>query len=129
MGINERKIQSPIKIVLRVIVALILVALQIAIYWLLFVGSLELPYIYLISWVLSIILIIRLYNSNDNISYKILWTVIILLFSGTGPLLYICFGNGNNLPKRKYKKISGYLQNEIDIKDTIEKIKNEDNLS
>ena len=114
MGINERTISSPIKIVLRIVVAVLLIAIQFLIYWWLFVGSLQLPYIYLLSTVLSIILIIRLYNSNDNVSYKILWIIIMLLFNGTGPILYLCFGNGNNLPKRKYKKINGLLQNEID---------------
>ena len=129
MGTNERTILSPIKIVLRVVVALTLVAIQIVIYWWLFVGSFQLPYIYLLSWILSIFLIIRLYNSNDNISYKILWIIIMLLFNGTGPILYLCFGNGNNLPKRKYKKIGGFLQNSIEIKNTIELMKDEDNLS
>ena len=116
MGINERTLVSPIKVIIRVVVALLLIAIQVFIYWLLFVGSLQLPYIYLVSWILSIILIIKLYNSNDNISYKILWIVIMLLFN-TGPLLYLCFGNGSNLPRRKHKKISGYLQNEIENKD------------
>ena len=31
------------------------------------------------TFILSIILIIRLYNSNDNVSYKILWIIIMLL--------------------------------------------------
>ena len=52
-----------------------------------------------------------------------------LLFNGTGPILYLCFGNGNNLPKRKFKKIDGYLQNEKEISNLIFKIKDEDNLS
>lgn len=128
MGTNERNILSPVKIILQVIVAVILIALQIGIYWLLFVRSVQIPYIYAISFVLSVILIIKLYNSNDNTSYKILWIIVILLFSGTGPILYLCFGNGNNLPKRKYKKIDGYLQNETDINDNILKMKDE-NLS
>ena len=61
MGRNERTLLSPIKVVLRLFVALMLVAIQLAIYWLLFVGSFQLPYIYLLSWILSIILIIRLF--------------------------------------------------------------------
>lgn len=129
MGANERSMSSPIKIILRIVVAVLLIAIQFLIYWWLFVGSLQLPYIYLISWILSIILIIKLYNSNDNVSYKILWIIIMLLFSGTGPILYLCFGNGNNLPKRKYKKIDGFLQNEIDTKDILKEINNVDNLS
>ena len=129
MGINERTISSPIKIVLRIVVTIILIALQFLIYWWLFVGSLQLPYIYLLSTILSIILIIRLYNSNDNVSYKILWIIIMLLFNGTGPIMYLCFGNGNNLPKRKYKKINGLLQNEIDSLDILNEIKDKDNIS
>ena len=73
MGTNERIVVSPIKVIIRIIVALLLIVIQISFYWLLFVGSLQLPYIYLLSWILSIILIIKLYNSNDNISYKILY--------------------------------------------------------
>ena len=36
--------------------------------------------------------------------------------------LYLCFGNGNNLPKSKYKKISGLLQNEIETQDILNEI-------
>ena len=129
MGINERQLVSPFKVIIRIMVALLLIMLQILMYWWLFVGSLQLPYIYLISSVVSIILVIRLYNSNDNISYKILWIIIILLFSVTGPLLYLCFGNGNNLPKRKSRKINGYLQSEIKDCNIIDEIKEFDNLS
>lgn len=109
MGLGREGIISPIKILLRVIISIVLIALQIFIYYLLFVGSFNLPYIYLISFIISIILVIHLYNSNDNVSYKIVWIMIILLFNVTGPLLYLCFGNGNNLPIRKNKKITGYL--------------------
>lgn len=129
MKINERIIFSPIKIIIRILVAIILLALQIAIYWLLFVGSFQLPYIYIVSAVLSAILIIRLYNSNDNVSFKIVWIIIMLMINGIGPLLYLCFGNGNNLPKRKFKKIVGFLQNDQEPNDIIEKIQEENNLS
>lgn len=52
-----------------------------------------------------------------------------LLFNGVGPLLYLCFGNGNTLPKRKFKKIVGYLQNEQQPNGILEKLNEEDNLS
>ena len=129
MGINERKLVSPFKVIIRVFVALLLIAIQILIYWWLFVGTLQIPYIYLISFIVSIILVIRLYNSNDNISYKILWIIIILLFNVSGPIFYLCFGNGNNLPKRKRKKINGYLHNEIKESNILDEIKEKDNLS
>lgn len=129
MKINERIIVSPIKIIARIVVAIFLLALQLAIYGLLFVGSFQLPYIYIISAILSAILIIRLYNNNDNVSYKIVWIIIMLMINGIGPLLYLCFGNGNNLPKRKFKKIAGYLQNEQIPNDIMEKMSEENNLT
>ena len=67
MGINERTLVSPMKVIIRIVVALLLIAVQIFIYWLLFIGSLQLPYIYLLSWILSVILIIKLYNSISSI--------------------------------------------------------------
>ena len=51
-----------------------------------------------------------------------------LLFNGVGPFLYLCFGNGSNIPKRKYKQISGYLQNEMEDTKVIAKLE-DDNLS
>ena len=126
MGFKKEKIFSPVKLLLRIIVSIILILLQVLIYFLLFVGSLNLPYIYLIAFIVSILLVIRLYNSSDNISYKIVWIIIILMFSLTGPLLYLCFGNGNNLPKRKNKKIGGYLLSLIEKNDCLDEIKTSD---
>lgn len=122
MGLGREGIISPIKIILRVIISIVLIALQLFIYYLLFVGSFNLPYVYLISFIVSIVLVIHLYNSNDNVSYKIVWIMIILLFNVTGPLLYLCFGNGNNLPIRKNKKITGYLLSLIEENDVKEDI-------
>lgn len=126
LGLKNEKIVSPIRLCFQIFVAIILVLIQIAIYYLLFIGTRQLPYIYLISFVISLVLVIYLYNNHANVSYKILWTIIILGFSVTGPLLYICFGNGNNIPKRKYKKINGYLLNFIEPNDVIEKSKIDD---
>lgn len=126
MGLGKEMVISPIKILLRVIVSVILIALQIFIYYLLFVGSFNLPYIYLIASIISIILVIHLYNSKDNVSYKIVWIIIILTLNVTGPLLYLCFGNGNNLPMRKNKKITGYLLSLIEENNVTEDILSED---
>jgi cardiolipin synthase len=52
-----------------------------------------------------------------------------LLFNGTGPLLYLCFGNGSNLPRKKHKKIIGYLQNEVEHKNILKEVEVFDNLS
>ena len=126
MGIGKEKVISPIRLLLRIVVSLFLIVLQLFIYYLLFVGSFNLPYVYLISFIISIILVIHLYNSNDNVSYKIVWIMIILLLNVTGPLLYLCFGNGNNLPMRKNKKISGYLLSLIEENNVITEISEND---
>lgn len=128
LKISERNIFSPIRVVLRIIVIAILVVIQIFLYWLLFIGSRQIPYIYVASSILGVLLLIHLYNSNDNISFKIVWIMIILLFNFAGPIMYLCFGNGSNIPKRKYKKISGYLQNSQEDNGIIKELE-DDNLS
>ena len=126
MRLNERKILTPIRLGFQIVVSVMLIAIQLFIYYLIFIGSYKIPYIYIISFIGSLILVIKLYNNSDNPSYKILWIIIILLFNVTGPLLYLCFGNGSNLPKRKYKKIEGFLLNKIESNDIFNSIKEKD---
>ena len=126
MAIHERKSISPIKLVFEIIVSIILIVFQLFIYYLAFIGSLSVPYIEIISLCVAFILVVHLYNGNDNVSYKLTWTIVILLFNVAGPLFYIFFGGGNNLPKRKYRKISGYLNNYVQPNDNFEKLKEVD---
>lgn len=126
MTINEYKLLNPVKLVLKIIIALVILALQVFIYYLIFFANRSLPYIDIISIILSIVLIIHLYNSNDNISYKLTWTICILLFNVAGPVFYLCFGGGNNLPKRKYRAINGYLNSQIEANEVLKEIKKED---
>ena len=86
MAVNEYKVINPLKLVIKIIIAISIIGIQIGIYYLIFVANRRLPYIDVISLVLSIILVIHLYNSNDNISYKLTWTICILLFNVAGPV-------------------------------------------
>lgn len=126
MAVNEYKVINPLKLVIKIIIAISIIGIQIGIYYLIFVANRRLPYIDVISLVLSIILVIHLYNSNDNISYKLTWTICILLFNVAGPVFYMCFGGGNNLPKRKYRAINGYLNSQIEANNILEDVKQAD---
>ena len=126
MTINEYKVVNPLKLCFKILVAVLIVVVQILIYYLIFFANRSLPYIDIISLILSLILVIHLYNSNDNISYKLTWTICILLFNIAGPVFYLCFGGGNNLPKRKYRVINGYLNSQIEANDILEEIEKVD---
>ena len=129
MTVNEYKVINPLKFAVRVIFALIIIGIQLFIYYLIFFANRNLPYIDVFSLILSIILVIHLYNSSDNISYKLTWTICILLFNIAGPIFYICFGGGNNLPKQKYKAVNGYLNAHIETNEVLKEVKEKDLLA
>lgn len=125
----ERKSVPWFKLALDIIITIILIALQIVVYYFLFIGGKKIPYLYAFSKVLAVILVIHLFNTNDNISYKLTWTAVILSFSFAGPFLYLSFGGGHNLPKRKYKKIAGYINkyvNQHNNDDVLKELANDD---
>lgn len=122
----ERKTISSIKWIFEIFISIFLIALQLVIYYLLFVGIRTIPYIYMVFFILAIILVIRLFNSSDNISYKLAWTIIILLFNVSGSILYLLFGRGHSLPKRKYRKIAGYLNKYVSESEILKEVKEVD---
>lgn len=126
---TEHKSISPLKMTIQIIFSILIITIQLVVYYFLFIGSRKIPYIYIFTGILALILIIHLYNSNDNISYKLTWTIVILLVNVAGPFFYICFGGGNNLPRRKHKKVIGYLNNYIVPNNVLDAIKEEDLLA
>lgn len=59
--------------------------------------------------ILSVLMIIYIYNRNDNPSYKLAWTTIILIFPTIGGISYLLFGG---------KKVSKELRRVIEISNT-----------
>ncbi len=115
---RERKLSSPFSSVLKVLLALFSLIIQITIdYFLIFGYNFfeQSNYIFnslkILIYIYSLILVIRIYNKNFNTSFKLTWTIILLVFPLFGIVIYLFTGNGRSMPKRKTKKIKSYLAN------------------
>ncbi|MDA3730918.1 cardiolipin synthase [Niameybacter massiliensis] len=88
-------------------------------------------YMYILFTIISIAVVIYILNKKDNPSYKLAWTIPILLFPIFGGLFYLVFGGDKTSKafkksvKRTYEDTKGFLiQNEELIKQLQEKDKN-----
>lgn len=118
MQVSEYRSKSPLRIVVSSILTILFFILQIALYILVFFGVnfLKADYyrayriIYLIVQWTGIITVLIMYSRNMNISFKLSWTIFILLCPFLGTMCYLMFGNGKRLPKRRLKKIENFTQ-------------------
>ena len=106
---NERRTNSIIKRVLNVIITLILVLLQVALYVLFFTSINEVKYINVTFRILSLLGVIYLYQSKYNSSYKYSWAILMTLFPLFGVFLFFIVGLNRRLPEKKIKKVNQYI--------------------
>lgn len=123
---TDRRSQTILKSLMKILISCLLIALQLVFYWIVLFEIKQIPGIYAISYIFSIYIVIHIYNSNVNSAYKLSWIIVCLLVNITGPIFYLLFGNGNNLPKRKYKKIELYLDEKLLTNDCLTEIKTVD---
>lgn len=97
--------------------------LQSIAFWAIFVKSGYFLILYFVAQILSFLCVVGIYQKNDNASYKLSWTILILLLPFFGLVTYLFFGNGRTLPKKKIKKIDNYLNRHIHENDNINLIK------
>lgn len=88
-------------------------------------------YFYLFCVVLSLVVVLYILSRTDNPSYKLAWTIPVLLLPIFGGLFYLILG-GNKIG-RKLKKQIEYRENEtknmlIQDEDTLKEIEKEDDL-
>lgn len=103
-----------IKKLLAIIISLVILCLQIAFYGVVLVGVYNLWYLRIAASVLGLIFVLALYKRDINSSYKLSWTIFILVAPFAGTVLYIIFGGGRQIPKRKAKIINDYLEPQIE---------------
>lgn len=86
-------------------------------------------YLYVFFVALSIVVVIYIVSKNDNPSYKLAWTILVLLVPVFGGFFYLIFGGNKTSKKFKkkieiaYKEQQELLPNDVDI---IKKINIED---
>ena len=83
-------------------------------------------YINLFIHIFGIITVAVLYNKNVNISYKLTWIILILVFPFFGLFVYYIFSNGNTLPKKIVKVLRKNLTNKLPYNDYKDILKNND---
>ena len=116
---KERITTSILKKIITFFLILIFLAIQLFLYYELLFGvyfnnqKVWFWIVYFACLFLGCIVIASFYNKNINTSYKLTWTILILLFPFFGTFCYFLYGNGRSMPRRKNKKIRAYLLNRI----------------
>lgn len=114
---KERKTTSIFRKLIAIFVIIISLAIQITINYFLITGMDAFKNAFwfdiadLIVRIASFIVVAHLYNRNINTSYKLTWSIFILLLPWFGLFMYLFYGNGHYVPKRKSRIIKEYLAN------------------
>lgn len=114
---------AAVKTALKIIFSIAVLALQIALYYLMFVKAMAYAQVRIVLEIMGLIIVMTLYNRDMNAGHKLSWIIVILIIPMAGTLLYLLFGNGRNVPRRRTKKMPesfSYNQSEEqDCKDEI----------
>lgn len=94
-----------IKTTLKVIFSLAVLALQVALYYLMFIKAYTYFRVRLTLNVLGFLIVLALYNRDMNAGHKLSWIIVILTLPMAGTLLYLLFGNGRNVPRHRVRKM------------------------
>lgn len=122
---TERKTKSFLSKLIAFTIIIITFFIQIAIIYFLIFGIYHFEdtswykVIYVCTIIISIILTMWIYNRNINTSFKLTWSILILLLPFFGAFCYLLYGNGHAMPKKKGKFIHGYLKNNPSSKEKI----------
>lgn len=109
----------PIKRIIKAILFIVFFLIQIFIYYILIFGvynAYGYPWFdkfYLLIVLISFIFVLKIYNNDMNISYKLTWTILILVVPIFGITIYTFYGNGKLIPNKKNKEIRKYIGNKI----------------
>lgn len=123
---SERVTTTILRKIINTVIGLLGIALQLFFYYAIFFSGWDLQIVYIVFQILGFLIVIALFNKNMCSSYKMIWSIIILVFPLGGTIIYILFGNQAGFPKWKSNKIHKYLKDEIPANNCLEKLKNED---
>ena len=114
MAKSERNASSLTKRLIRLLIGIIGIVLQGALFYLIFFSLPKYRPIYLTMQALALLTVFGIYRGNGNSSYKLSWTIVILALPFGGVIFYFAYGKGRSLPHRKNKKIQAYLKDKIE---------------
>lgn len=102
---SERSRTSIFKKILFIFISLILLAIQLFLYYLVFIEASKNSWIYIFVNILGFICVISIFDRKMSSSYKLIWTICILVFPFVATILYLLYGNERSFPIHKSKKI------------------------
>ena len=123
-----KKGMSILRTLLITFVSLIFVFGEVCLYYVILMSYLNSPWMFLLIRFIGAVCALYLYGRKSNSNYKLTWIVAILIMPLSGTLIFLCFGNGRMLPKKKYEKVSKTLGIYIKPNDTIEHLKEIDRI-
>lgn len=102
----------------KILVALIAVIIQffLIIYFAQTIIS-KYPFVYVILMIFSTILVIWIVNLDENPSYALAWTIVIMVLPPFGAVVYLLFG-GRKTPKKLSEQISESFDGSVLFQDT-----------
>lgn len=125
---SERAKRSIFQKIAITIISIIILAFQIMLYYFLMKDVRAIPFINLTVRIIGLICVVSLFSINMCSSYKLIWSIIILIFPFAGTLFYLLLGNQRSFPKRKFRKIHKYLDQYLPKNDYLQYYKGLDNV-
>lgn len=125
---SERQTKSLLMKIVLTLISLLIIGLEVFLYFYLINMVKNYNFIVVFMRIVGLICVASMFTNNLCSSYKLVWTIIILVFSFVGPVLYILLGNQRTFPKRKVKKINKYLSNYTYDNGLIEELKQKDDV-
>ena len=127
---NERKTISFAKKIIVIIISIISLLIQLGLLYFVLFESSKIRWLYSIVVIMGIICVVYLFDNKMNSSYKLIWTILILVLPFTGTMLFLLFGNGKTFPKKKSKRIEEALKDNYNFdKNKIEEVKKIDSIA
>lgn len=125
----ERSTINILKKLIYFVISLILLSIQLFLYYLVFIAASKNSWIYLIVTIFGFICVISIFDKKMSSSFKLIWTIIILLFPFVGTILYVLYGNERSFPLYKSKKIHKVMSELIVRDNQLDKIKEYDSVA
>ncbi|MCS1352345.1 cardiolipin synthase [Mechercharimyces sp. CAU 1602] len=99
----------------RMVIVSVLITIQLVFLLVVIFGlSQYASYLYTTMELLSILLVVAVVMSNDNPSYKLAWTIVILILPLLGGLFYLIRGS-NRIPKKHIRTLENHLKKHEDL--------------
>lgn len=122
---SERKSTKLGKRILALFISVFLLAIQIAFFFFSFVSIYSLQWLYITVEVFGILIVLVIYRDvQSSSSYKLTWTILILVLPIIGTVFYLFVKNSQNFPKRRIKKIEKALYSKIEENQVVADISN-----